>query len=375
MEKITKRIALLATGDEIINGDISDSNTQYFAQQFIDHNILPGNHLTASDDENDIARCIHFLLQDHSALITVGGLGPTSDDRTRFALAKVLQRPLLFDETTWQNILALLAQYKLTIPESNKQQCLFPEGSEILPNRNGTAAACFIQHGDQQIFMLPGPPNECFPIFDTLVMPKLLQDDYQQPIYRKTWLLLGVSEGAIAEQLDPLTENSGCVIGYRVNFPYLEVKLHASLETSLEKLAQRFEPIFANHLVSTNKQWASDQFLDYLQTFDRRLCFRDQATMGRLEARLMQPNTAEKLAFQHTNYASSGEMHIHIEGLMAYWHHDIKVSTSPINIKISDNQQIHNIQKQIPIRGEKTLSTAVEVICWELLGYLSDLFA
>src|ERR1043166_1413261 len=96
--KNLKKIALLATGNEIINGDTINTNSAYFAQHFIKANIQPGLHLTVSDDENELTECILYLLSHHQALITIGGLGPTSDDRTRFALAQALHQELVFDQ-------------------------------------------------------------------------------------------------------------------------------------------------------------------------------------------------------------------------------------------------------------------------------------
>ena len=147
MAKINKpppRIALLATGDEIIHGDITNSDGQYAAQQLIDHNLQPGTHMTVPDDKALIKQAILYLLQDHAALITIGGLGPTSDDLTRFGLASALNQSLVFDEPSWQKIVERLTSLGLNVPDNNRQQCLFPENADIIPNPHGTAAACCV---------------------------------------------------------------------------------------------------------------------------------------------------------------------------------------------------------------------------------------
>ena len=88
--EIMPKIALLSTGDELVNGDVLNTNSQHLARQLLDHAIQPGLHITASDDQNQIESAMRFLLADHAGLIITGGLGPTSDDRTRFALEAVL---------------------------------------------------------------------------------------------------------------------------------------------------------------------------------------------------------------------------------------------------------------------------------------------
>ena len=136
-------VALLATGDEIINGDILNSNAQEIAQKLVEHGIQVGMHLTVGDNSAEIRAAISFLLQHHRALIITGGLGPTTDDLTRYALAEVLNRELLFDEPTWQRIVDPLNKLGYTVPpENNRQQALFPEHAVIIPNVHGTAAGC-----------------------------------------------------------------------------------------------------------------------------------------------------------------------------------------------------------------------------------------
>ena len=128
-------VALLATGDEICNGDIINSNSQEIAQRLFNQGIHVKTHMTVSDNLTDLETAMQFLLQDHHALIITGGLGPTSDDLTREALSHVLQRPLIFDEPTWHAIVARLNRFGFhTPPESNKQQALFPTGATIIPN-------------------------------------------------------------------------------------------------------------------------------------------------------------------------------------------------------------------------------------------------
>lgn len=104
----TYQVAILATGDEICNGDIANSNSQEIAQRLFSHGIHVGTHMTVADNLTDLETAMQFLLRNHRALIMTGGLGPTSDDLTRQALSHVLQRQLIFDEPTWQTIVARL---------------------------------------------------------------------------------------------------------------------------------------------------------------------------------------------------------------------------------------------------------------------------
>ncbi len=240
-----RKIALLATGDEIINGDILNTNTQLMAQALYQNDMHPGMQLTTDDEAASIENAIRYLLEHHDALITIGGLGPTSDDRTRFALAKALDCPLVEDSASWEHVQIQLQGLGLNIPESNRQQALFPQGATIYVNDNGTANGCYYAHKHHAIFMLPGPPKECLSIFNEYVMPQLKELGFQFPKHKANWYLLGASEGHIADLLEAAAKSTSVQIGYRAFAPYLEIKLSAYDEKDFQRVHQSFSEIVA----------------------------------------------------------------------------------------------------------------------------------
>lgn len=372
MKKVYKCVAMLSTGDEIINGDIVDTNAPYFAQQFIDNGITPGGRISASDNQAEIEKAIHYLLEDHDALITIAGLGPTSDDRTRYALSEAIDTPLEFYDEVWQWITDMFNQKNLNIPETNRQQALFPKGSEPIYNRNGSAAASYIRHNNKDIFMLPGPPNECRPIFLDYVLPKLIEENYTKTEYRKSWLLLGVSESDIASKIQPFMKDSNCTLGFRVHYPYLEVKLRSEDKAALTSLSQRIVTVLKPKLVSESKKTASQQLISYLQHADKNLLIMDEATFGRLEATLSRPTLRDTIYFYHKKQKfDTRPIEIKIKGLEAYWKkHKDETIQMPLSIHITSGDKVYTIEKYIYNRGTQSIENAVEVICWELLHYL-----
>lgn len=359
-------IALLSTGDEIVNGDILNTNSQVIAQHLFDVGIQPGLHLTVNDNQDDIEKAIRFLLTYHAGLIITGGLGPTSDDRTRYALSRVLNTALVFDERCWQWVVERLTRLSLPIPDTNRQQCLFPKDAVIFHNDNGTAAACRVTHGQQPIFMLPGPPFECLPIFEREVLPDLQASGYARPLFRCQWLLLGVSEGSIAKQLDPLAENSDCYLGYRINPPYLEIKLQSTSAQALEKMRILFETLIGAQSISTNKQKASTQLKQWIVEKQYPVHIEDQATGGLLMTTLLDPSSYPYLCFTHTPTTR-----ITLSGLTHYWHHE--KGSSVLKISIHTGQNTHHATLSVPFRKERTPLFAVEIACWEIFRHLQSL--
>lgn len=248
MAKIKKRVSFIATGEEFINGDALETNTTYCAHTLTKNNIQPGQRVIVGDDQKEIEQTIRYLLQKHKALITIGGLGPTLDDRTRYALSAALNCRLVFNEQAWRWIVDYLTEKGCPVSDTNRQQSLLPEDANPIHNTNGTAAACYFRNKGKDIFMLPGPATECFPIFHNVVLPKLQENNYAFKIYRKSWLLIKVNEGLLASQLEKFMVDSECSLGYYIRPPHLEIKLWSENQEALEELSRRFLPIFKLYL-------------------------------------------------------------------------------------------------------------------------------
>lgn len=365
----THKIALLATGDEICNGDILNTNAQEIARKLFDNGIHVGMHMAVADQTSEIEQAINFLLQSHDGLIITGGLGPTSDDLTRFALGLSIKKPLVFNEECWQTIVNRLKHFGYsTPPESNRQQALFPEGATIIPNANGTAAGCLIRHNAKIIFMLPGPPTECLPMLDNIVLPELTSAGFQQIRFHKKWFLFGVSEGQIAEELDQLAKPYDCVTGYRLFYPYIEFKLHSNNQHDFNTLEPLIKKTVAPYLIGNGQHTASELLREKIATLDFKLHFCDHATGGTLESILKTPKT-----HAHLKFSTSKNLHhnILIEGLKEFWHETHVVQTR-LTIHFNLNEKSNIIDIEIPFRGSRVKSYATEFVCWKVLEFLRE---
>lgn len=243
------QIGFLATGNEITEGDILNTNTREMAHILMEHGVSIGNHVMVSDDEEDIENALEFLLPHHQIIIITGGLGPTSDDKTRYALSKFIKKELIFDEVTWQHI---CDRYQKRLNKeahpSNRPQALFPEGSKIIPNPEGSAAGCRVDYQNKVIFMLPGPPKECMLMFLENLLPELLSHPQTIDRVKLSWKLRNAIEGEIAAQIDEALKTYPVITGYRAESPFLEVKIYTEHHPQYDEMIAVIEKIIAPFL-------------------------------------------------------------------------------------------------------------------------------
>jgi nicotinamide-nucleotide amidase len=365
------KIAILATGDEVVNGDIMNSNTQEIAARLTTAGMHISTHLAVADNIREIETALHFLFTSHDAIITTGGLGPTSDDLTRFALSNFLQRPLQFNETTWEEICSRLKRFGYgTPPESNRQQALFPEDVTIIANPHGTAAGCFARKDQKIIFMLPGPPAECLPMVDHTVIPELKNAGFETISFHKKWLLLGASEGQIAEELDKIAEPFACITGYRLFYPYIEFKIHSNKKSDFEQLVPLIENKIQAFIIEDGQAPASFLLRSYLAQGNVNLHILDIATGGALQAALEVPMTRVHLNFS-AQANSPPEALINIQGLREYWEQEMGSTRTALSIHMAHAKNEKNIDVEIPFRtGARAINYAVEFICAQIYHFL-----
>ncbi len=307
-------IALFATGDELIDGNTLNTNHKNLADIMSSEGLPVGLHLSVRDDEAQIVDCLAFLVRDHQSIIITGGLGPTSDDLTRFALAKFLDVPLIEYPEALAHTKERLTRAQLTMNDGNRQQALFPKNAILIPNKNGTALGCFYTHNQKQFFLLPGPPRECLPMFQEYVLPVLHGQEGSDQIMLK-WRLFGVPESQIAERMEDALKNIPCQLGYRLEIPYVEFKVRTT-QPWVETVKAIVDPLAEPHVIAPNQLRASAYLKQTISQTKQSISIIDEATGGHLESLLLEPANHEQLSFNSTKNHS---IQCHITGLRDYW--------------------------------------------------------
>ncbi|WP_133139651.1 competence/damage-inducible protein A [Legionella genomosp. 1] len=361
-------IALLATGDEIINGDTLNSNAHFLAHALSSEGLTVGRHMSCSDSQEDIHECIQFLAKDHSILIIIGGLGPTSDDRTRFALGQFMGTALIEFPEALEHVRNRLLKSKLALTEGNRQQAKFPPQALLLPNPNGTALGCFCEWKGQLFFLLPGPPRECHPMFNEHVLPRLQSTEHENTQLLK-WRAFGVAEGQIAQQLDDALKNIECVTGYRLETPYVECKVRCKPELIAE-VNTIVEPILRPHLITRSDKKASEEFILALSKTEIRLAVIDKATGGHLQTLIQKPENRQQLRFH--DYGET-DLHVEIAGLSEYWQQSPNSGTTQLTIHWRRGDEQGSERHSLPYRSALVVHSATEWLCFRLLHLINQL--
>lgn len=204
------RAVVLTIGDELLIGQIHNTNASWLGEQLSAAGIDLARMITIGDDSDELFREIERSLSDSDLLILTGGLGPTHDDITREVLADYLDVDLLFDSHTFEHIQQRFQARGRRMPESNRSQAMVPEGFEVLPNPWGTAPGLWrsleMEGRERIIAVLPGVPHEMEGLFRSEVQPRLLARKDLRIIRHKTLRTAGIGESALQEKIGDVSD-------------------------------------------------------------------------------------------------------------------------------------------------------------------------
>jgi len=192
---------VITIGDELVTGLVVNSNSAYLGRRLTELGFRVVRVTSVGDGQEEIAGAFRSVSSD--VVVATGGLGPTPDDRTKDVFADVVGMRLLLDEGVLEGIRRRFAHRGMEMPQSNVRQAMVPEGSEVLPNRWGTAPGLYIQVDNRHFFLLPGVPREMKGIFEESVV-SILRELSGRAIHYVLLRTTGIGESALYEKLSDL---------------------------------------------------------------------------------------------------------------------------------------------------------------------------
>ncbi len=248
-------VHLITIGDEILIGQIIDTNSAWMGRELNYHGIRINGISTVGDDEADIEYALSHGLREADAVLMTGGLGPTKDDITKKVLAQFVGTELRLHEPTFERIQRFFERLGRKTTEAHRLQSYLPASSEVLVNRMGTAPGMWLEHEGKVIVSMPGVPYEMEYLMEHEVIPRLKKRYRPTPIVHQTLLTAGIGESHIAERIADLEEAlpPHIKLAYLPNLGQVRLRLSArgldeaqlqrELEQEMQKIRNRLSDI------------------------------------------------------------------------------------------------------------------------------------
>jgi nicotinamide-nucleotide amidase len=277
------KAAIVTVGDEILIGQIVDTNAVWIAGILAQEGIMLASKMTSGDDLESIITAIDRALTDADLVLMTGGLGPTKDDVTKKALEKYFGGGFTFSQETFDRIEKLFIKRNIPISEAHREQCFLPTLATIIDNQMGTAPGMWFEKSGKFLCSMPGVPHEMKYIMSHGVLPRVRT--MSQIVYRqKTIRTAGIGESVLADTIEPILEKHVVKIAYLPS--HGQVRLRLSLEG--KKGSEEELETILQKAVSDTVEAISPYFFGYddeqLESHVGKLLVKKNQTLGTAES-------------------------------------------------------------------------------------------
>lgn len=254
-------IELLFTGNELLDGQVLNSNEQDICQILNENGFEINTATTVGDERLKLAQTIELITKRTDILIMTGGLGPTEDDRTSEVVALISKKKLIQYPEAIDHINSFYKKLNRKMPEINSKQTFFPESAKLIHNKLGSAPGFQININKAIIIALPGIPSEMNLMMKDEVLPKILKVLQKKEIIKtKTFKTFGLGESNLQEKIQdiyPLPNNTE--LSFRVKFPEVHLKIKtkdknkSKIEETLSELTSKINYQLDKYIFGTEQ--------------------------------------------------------------------------------------------------------------------------
>lgn len=219
-------VEMLSTGDEVLHGQIVDTNAAWLADFLFTQGFPLSRRNTVGDNLHDLVAILRERSEHADVLIVNGGLGPTSDDLSALAAATAKGEALVLHEAWLAQMERFFSERGRVMAPTNRKQAEIPASAELVDNPVGTACGFALELNRCLIFFTPGVPSEFKVMVEQQILPRLQKRyTHVEPPLCLRLTTFGRSESDLAQSLDPLVLPPGVTMGYRSSMPIIELKL------------------------------------------------------------------------------------------------------------------------------------------------------
>jgi len=247
---------IITIGDEILIGQVVDTNSAWIAKEFNLAGIEVFQITSVHDDREHILKALENAEKNAGLIVLTGGLGPTNDDITKKVLCEYFNTKLIFHQPTLDAIIEKFRLRNVAMNQLNKDQALLPESCIILPNKQGTAPGMWFEKNNTIFISVPGVPFEMQHLISDQVLPRLRKTGKTKAIYHRTVLTQGIPESMLAEKLEGWENNlpEGVKLAYLPNPMSVRLRLSAlghdpqPLKTKVENEIEQLKKIIPGYI-------------------------------------------------------------------------------------------------------------------------------
>ena len=307
------QIELLTTGTELLLGTTQNTHGAWIGQRLLRMGLRVARQVTVPDGEA-VGRAMGIALEEGEVLIVTGGLGPTSDDLTRESLAEVLGLEMIEDEAAMRTIEEFFASRQRVMAQANRKQARAPVGADILAYPNGTAPGLYLPpvlsgSFNCAVFLLPGPPRELYPMFESEVVPRLQAMSGIEKVPEFVELkFAGIGESDFHQGVDDRLEAiADLEHGYCARPGEVDLRLIGTV-SSIREARDVVRDAFAGELVSEDGANLEKVVVHLLAGQGRTLAIAESCTGGLIASRITDvPGSSGVFRYGFVTYANEAK--------------------------------------------------------------------
>ena len=277
---------IITIGDELLIGQIIDTNSAYIAQKLIEVGIRVHRRIAISDNEAEIRNAISESWKTSEIIITTGGLGPTKDDITKKTIADMFQVGMKRDEKTYQHVRHIFESRQLPFLPINEAQADIPENATVLFNARGTAPGMWIEYEGRILVSLPGVSYEMEYLIETHVLTALKSKFELPSLYYSHIQTSGLGESFLAKKIASIEQN----IPANISLAYLPSPMHVHLRLSgdvrqkneIDAIAASISKELKEYVYDHSKSTVESLVLDKLMARNETISLAESCTGGYL---------------------------------------------------------------------------------------------
>lgn len=240
---------IITIGDEILIGQIVDTNSAWMAKQLNSIGVSVKQITSVSDDEQQIIEALGEAEKRADLILITGGLGPTKDDITKKTLAKYFNMGFRRDEDALEMVRQIFNKYNRPLLDINIQQADVPDGCEVIVNKNGTAPCMWFEQNEKIFVSMPGVPYEMMYLMDDEILPRITSRFKLPSIVHKTILTANIGESFLAKEIEEIEDS----LPSHIKLAYLpklgQVRLRLSAKGDDESTLKQEVEVYAKRII------------------------------------------------------------------------------------------------------------------------------